>query len=50
MPDASKVNSMFARIASRYDTANRMLSFGIDRMWRNRLVDEVEYRSPKTVI
>ena len=50
MPDASKVNSMFARIASRYDVANRMLSFGIDRIWRNRLVDEVYYRSPKTVI
>lgn len=50
MPNASKVNSMFARIASRYDLANRMLSFGIDRMWRNRLVDEVDYRSPKTVI
>lgn len=50
MPDASKVNSMFARIASRYDVANRMLSFGIDRIWRNRLVDEVDYRSPKTVI
>lgn len=50
MPDATKVNSMFARIASRYDLANRMLSFGIDRIWRNRLVEEVDNRSPKTVI
>lgn len=50
MPDASKVNSMFARIASRYDLANRMLSFGIDRIWRNRLVKEVDHSKPDTVI
>lgn len=50
MPDAQKVNSMFARIASRYDLANRMLSFGIDRMWRDRLVDEVDLRKPRAVV
>ncbi len=50
MPDASKVNSMFARIASKYDLANRMLSFGIDRIWRNRLVEEVDVRNPETVV
>ncbi len=50
MPDASKVNSMFARIASRYDLANRMLSFGIDQIWRNRLVEEVDYRDPASVV
>lgn len=50
MPDASKVNSMFARIASRYDLANRMLSFGIDQVWRNRLVEEVDYRKPANVL
>ena len=50
MPDASKVNSMFARIASRYDLANRALSFGIDRIWRNRLVEEVDYRKPRDVV
>jgi demethylmenaquinone methyltransferase/2-methoxy-6-polyprenyl-1,4-benzoquinol methylase len=50
MPDAYKVNSMFARIASRYDLANRLLSFGIDQIWRNRLVEEVDYRKPTTVV
>ncbi len=50
MPDAAKVNSMFARIASRYDLANRLLSFGIDQIWRNRLVEEVDYRQPATVV
>lgn len=41
---------MFARIASRYDLANRMLSFGIDRIWRDRLVEEVDYRKPSAVV
>jgi len=41
---------MFARIASRYDLANRLLSFGIDQIWRARLVDEVDNRSPRSVL
>lgn len=50
MPDADKVNSMFARIANRYDLANRLLSLGIDQLWRARLVDEVDNRSPRSVL
>lgn len=50
MPDASKVNSMFARIASRYDLANKLLSFGIDRSWRRRLVEAVDAREPSVVV
>lgn len=32
---------MFGRVAPRYDLANHLLSFNIDRLWRNRTVAEV---------
>ena len=41
MPDPKAVNSMFARIAKRYDVANHLLSGGIDHLWRQRLVRRV---------
>ncbi|MCH6255316.1 bifunctional demethylmenaquinone methyltransferase/2-methoxy-6-polyprenyl-1,4-benzoquinol methylase UbiE [Puniceicoccaceae bacterium K14] len=50
MPEASKVNSMFGRIAEKYDLANRVLSFGIDRQWRRELVAEAQDAQPKTVV
>ena len=50
MPEATQVNAMFGRIAERYDLANQLLSFGIDRVWRDRLVDEVDWRRPKSVV
>lgn len=33
-----QVTEMFNRIAPRYDMLNRMLSFGIDKIWRRRVV------------
>jgi demethylmenaquinone methyltransferase / 2-methoxy-6-polyprenyl-1,4-benzoquinol methylase len=38
MPESAAVNSMFGRIARRYDIANLLLSCGMDRWWRARLV------------
>jgi demethylmenaquinone methyltransferase/2-methoxy-6-polyprenyl-1,4-benzoquinol methylase len=35
------VRDMFGRVAHRYDLANHLLSFNIDRYWRSRTVAEV---------
>ena len=40
---------MFGRIAAKYDLANRALSFGIDTLWRDRLVEEVWLRNPRNI-
>ena len=38
---ATWVRSMFGRVAHRYDLANHLLSFNIDRLWRSRTVRRV---------
>ena len=50
MPDPVAVNSMFGRIARRYDIANLLLSCGIDSYWRRRLVSAAQQRAPYDVL
>ncbi len=50
MPDPIAVNSMFGRIARRYDLANHLLSVGLDIWWRRRLVSAVRRHAPGAVL
>ena len=50
MPDPVAVNSMFGRIARRYDLANLVLCGGIDTWWRRRLVAAVRRHTPRDVL
>ena len=40
------VQSMFGRVAQRYDLLNHLLSFNLDRYWRRRTVRSVRETDP----
>ena len=44
MPQGTAIRQMFAGISGRYDLLNRLLSLGIDRVWRRRTVEAVTGR------
>lgn len=45
--EPSEVKTMFARVASRYDLINRAMCFGLDRLWRAKLVDALLKDAPR---
>ncbi len=45
-----QVTQMFDTISENYDGLNRMISFGIDIKWRNRVVDIIKNTHPKSVL
>ncbi len=47
---ASRVSAMFNHIAPTYDRLNRIISLGLDRSWRKRLLDEVLRLRPERVL
>lgn len=49
-PKREQIRKMFDTIAPKYDTLNHLLSFGIDRRWRNRVVREVIMSNPSAIL
>lgn len=46
----SQVSQMFNRIAPYYDFLNRLLSLGIDTIWRKRAIDQLRPDTPKVIL
>ena len=45
-----QVRSMFDAIAFRYDALNHLLSMGVDRSWRRKVVRRVHAAKPATIL
>ena len=45
-----KIAGMFNDISARYDLLNHLLSFGIDRRWRKRLIRRLQQTDPQKVL
>lgn len=50
MPDAEAVNQFFSEIAPEYDLANRVMSSGIDILWRRYLAKRVSVSQPMQIL
>ncbi len=48
--DRESVSSMFNNIASKYDLLNHLLSLGIDKIWRRKLLKFVKANNPEKVL
>lgn len=45
-----QVTTMFDKISKKYDGLNRVISFGIDIKWRNKVVQLVTEKKPNTIL
>lgn len=50
MPEGPAIQRMFAEVADGYDRANRVLSMGIDVLWRKRAAKVAEVRAGERVL
>ena len=48
--EREKISAMFNNIAGSYDLLNHLLSFGIDKRWRKKLIGRVLLKNPKSVL
>jgi len=48
--DRASVSSMFNNIAGKYDLLNHLLSLGIDKIWRRKLLKFVKANNPKKIL
>jgi len=49
-PIGTRVEKMFSGIASKYDFLNHLLSFGLDYLWRRKLVSDVAKIKPRNIL
>ena len=50
MPESGKIESLFDDIAPKYDGLNKFMSFGLDRVWRRKLVRALQGADVNTVL
>jgi ubiquinone/menaquinone biosynthesis methyltransferase len=47
---ASLVKEIFSNVAKKYDLMNDLMSGGIHRLWKNKMVEQIEFKSDSTRI
>src|SRR5438046_2353233 len=48
--EREQVGRMFDEISPHYDFLNHLLSFGVDKYWRKRVVNLLKKQNPKSIL